>query len=254
MAACGGDTTSSDDTREGADSTAEVAAATTEARPADPPASGPETTVRSSTTVAASAPASAPEPTVPTEPVAIRDGLMLTSGWTYETRRFDIPFTWTMPADDDLGRWRVLFDTGAYVIVTLNLADKESPEVEREEPGVAFGAVPPGLGVEDAIELWQTNAASEDHFIAEQSSGAFLGADTAVVRGTYDLENPNRGAIFLRLSDGFTVPVAPGSRRYLSYFVPVGDRTVMISINGDAIDFDLVVTLAGQLLDSLEFA
>lgn len=211
-------------------------------------------TQRPATTAAPVAPTSEPAPTVPAEPVGIRDHLQLTAGWSYHTRNFDVPFGWTMPATDDLGRWGVLFDTGNYVIVTLNLADKERPEVVREEPGFVFSAVPPANDVDEAIALWLAEAETRESFVAEQSTGAFLGTETAVVSGSYEITTPAPGAYFIRLADDFTVPVAPGERRYVSYFVPVGDRVVIVSINGHAVDFDLVVTLAGQILDSLEFA
>ncbi|MGB7879963.1 MAG: hypothetical protein WBL31_14470, partial [Ilumatobacteraceae bacterium] len=49
----------------------------------------------------------APPTTVPADPVSLREGMTLTAGWTYLAEGFDIPLTYTIPADGSDGRWRV---------------------------------------------------------------------------------------------------------------------------------------------------
>ena len=55
------------------------------------------------------------------------------------------------------------------------------------------------------------------------------------------------------LGDSMVVPIASGERTFISYLVPVGDRTVMVQINAHALDFEMNVTLVNQIVESVEF-
>ncbi|MFK8026005.1 MAG: hypothetical protein AB8G26_18770 [Ilumatobacter sp.] len=194
-----------------------------------------------------------PASTVPTEPIRLREGLILTASWPYATSNFDVPFSFSAPTDDVLGRWRTLFDTSNYLILTLQQADKKSPEVRREEPGVVFLALPEGMSDDEFIDLWSAYAATEESFSVDVSDGQYLGESVRVVAGDYSLAEDRSGALFLRLADGFSVPVAPGERRYVTYLVPVGDRVVAVRLNAHELDFDLIVTLANELVATIDF-
>lgn len=201
----------------------------------------------------APAPTTAPGPTIPAEPVRVREMMSLSAGWPYVSGNFQVPFSFDIPGDDSVGRWRMLFDTSNYLILTLNVTDRAEPSVIREEPGVSFYALPEDVTADEFLALWTAYAAEQDVFELEISEGAYLGERATVVSGTYDLGEPTDGARQMRLGDSMVVPIASGERTFISYLVPVGDRTVMVQINAHALDFEMNVTLVNQIVESVEF-
>lgn len=238
VAACGSDDDSA--VRQEASAASTVATAAT-------------STAVSPTTSAEPASTTAPPPTIPTEPVSLREGLILTAGWPYVSKNLRVPVTFTAPGDEVLGRWRSLFDTSNYLILTLQQQDKREPAVVREEPGVSFYVLPEEIAPAQFVEAWTSYAAEQESFTVDVAEGEYLGQPATVISGTYELGDPLSGAFFLRLDGGMSVPVASGERRYLSYLVPVGDETMVVRLNAHELDWDQNVTLVNQIVESLEF-
>ncbi len=240
-AACGTDTDGVAGTTNDGALAAEPLSTATSAEPADAAA-------------ASSTVATAPAATVPAEPVPTREGLTMTAGWPYMTQSFDIGFAFAAPDDIVLGRWKVLFDTTNYLVLTFNQQSAPEASIDREEPGVVFFALPEGLTADDYVAGWQAYVAAQESFTVEQSDGEFLGAPALVLSGSYDLEAEVGGAQFARLSDEMNVPIAQGARSYLTYLIPVGERTLAVQINAHELDEDLAVTLVNQIVSSIEFS
>lgn len=217
------------------------------------PATTPGASTSSSPTSTDRAPTTAPASTGPTEPVPLREGLILTAGWPYASTNLRVPVTFTAPDDEVLGRWRSLFDTSNYLILTLQQQDKRQNDVVREESGVSFYVLPDEVTSEQFVEAWTAYASEQESFTVDIGEGEYLGQPATVISGTYELGDPLDGAFFMRLDHGMSVPVASGERRYLSYLVPVGDDTVVVRLNAHELDWDLNVTLVNQIVESLEF-
>jgi hypothetical protein len=192
-----------------------------------------------------------PPPTVPVDPVPIREGMTLTAGWTYLADGFDIPLTYTIPADLVDGRWRVFQANTSSTVNILNVTAR-NPEVgDALQPGLAWTAVPKGSTVEDLVASVDAYAADNDHFTFTEDVGEFRGDEVTVLRGSSN--STANGSFSIPISGDATLPMATGAREFLIYVVPAEDRLLAVSLGAHELDFDLIVTNAAPIVESITF-
>ena len=203
----------------------------------------PESTATPSTEV---------EVTVPPEPRPLRDGMVLTAGWTYATAEFDVPVRFTIPSDVD-GRWRV-FDDHEWSVASILNPDPRNPEVPGDEqPGLALATVPEGVSVNEMIESMLSWGATEPDVQIDRSTGLLHGEEVQILRGTSAKEGTH-GAFVIRTSPESTMRMSYGDRQFIMYVLTSGERVVLAKLEAHPLEFDLIVTNANAVLDSLEFA
>ena len=194
----------------------------------------------------------APPPvTVPVAPVAIREGMTLTAGWTYLAEGLDIPLTHTIPADLVDGRWRVFQANTSSTVNILNVTTRNWEVGDALQPGIAWTAVPGGTTVEDLVASVEAYAAENDHFTFTEDVGEFRGEEVTVLRGSSN--SPANGSFSIPISGEATLPMATGPRDFLIYVVPVEDRLLAVSLGAHELDFDLIVTNAAPIIESITF-
>ena len=196
-------------------------------------------------------PSTNPPVTVPADPVAIREGMTLTAGWTYVAEGLGIPLTYTIPADLVDGRWRVFQANTSSTVNILNVTTR-NPEVgDALQPGIAWTAVPEGATVDDLVASVEAYAAENDHFTFTEDVGEFHGEEVTVLRGSSN--SPANGSFSIPIPGDATLPMATGPREFLIYVVPVEDRLLAVSLGAHELDFDLIVTNAAPIIESITF-
>lgn len=195
--------------------------------------------------------ATEPEVTVPAEPVSLREGMTLTAGWTYLADSFDIPLTYTIPAELTDGRWRVFQANTWSTINILNVADRNPAVLDAQQPGLGFTTVPAGTTVDDFVARLDAYAAENDHFSFTRDVGAFRGEEVTILRGSSNSDA--NGSFSIAVSDDTTLPMATGPREFLVYLVPVEERLLAVLLSGHELDFDLIVTNAAPIIESITF-
>ena len=213
-----------------------------------------EADVASESTTSTAAPKEvAPETTVsniPAAPVKLRDGITLTSGWTYATNRFDVPFTYTIPEDTD-GRYRV-FQEATWFVATLMNVSPRNPDVRGDQqPGLGFSTVPIGIGVEDMVNTMIAFADERDDFELTRTTGLLRGEEVTILRGSSDVAGDRTFSIPTS-GESFTL-MPQGPREFILFVIDVEGRPVMADINADPLQFDLMVKNGLATIESLEF-
>ena len=193
----------------------------------------------------------APPTTVPADPVSLREGMTLTAGWTYLAEGFDIPLTYTIPADGSDGRWRVFQANTWSTVNILNVAARNADVGDALQPGISFTTVPAGTTVDDFVARLDAYAAENDHFTFTRDVGVFRGDEVSVLRGSSN--STANGSFSIPVSDDTSMAMATGPREFLIYLVPVDDRLLAVSLSGHEFDFDLIVANAAPIIESITF-
>jgi len=190
-------------------------------------------------------------PTVPVDPVPIREGMTLTAGWTYLADGFDIPLTYTIPADLVDGRWRVFLANTSSTVNILNVTARNQEVGDALQPGLALTAVPKGFTVEDFVASLDAYAADNDHFTFTEDVGEFRGDEVTILRGSSN--STANGSFSIPIPGDATLPMATGPREFLIYVVPVEDRLLAVLLSAHELDLDLIVTNAAPIVESITF-
>lgn len=192
---------------------------------------------------------------IPPEPVNLREGMILTSDWSYTSTRFDIPYTFTVPGDTD-GRFRVVFDNQLSAVFILNVSPS-NPDVQGGlQPRVQLSTVADRVSQDDIVGSVMAYAEEHDEFEVTMEPGLLRGEAVTILRGTstFDSAEPGSGAeTLIPTSEETHIRMSLGDREFIIFVGAVDSQPMVYVFDSDPSQFDLTVKNGSALLETVDF-